>query len=337
MKPLNTLFLVVLSLLTSTQAHAFGALPFKFPVPGQAPAPAPPPSPKACSFNGKSIASGSSVIAYQNANVNSGQACVSQLRACSNGTLSGTFLNSSCVITPASPPPASVPTAPQINKQPLSQTVNVGQAATFTVVVTGSDPLSYQWKKNGMNISGATSASYVTPAAQNSDNGAAFSVQVSNSAGSVVSAGASLTVISTGKTYFVSTAGSDSNPGSQAFPFLTIAHAYSQVVAGDTILVAPGTYTEYGSYAGIDFRKNGTANAPITIKSTVLHGAVIDAGGSPLSARNYGAYVFGNYNVIDGFKFANSGYTALRVDGANNTIWTAGGGLDTFGQRIRIG
>src|SRR5216110_1189033 len=84
--------------------------------------------------------------------------------------------------------------ATSITTQPASQTVTTGQTATFTVVAAGTAPLSYQWRKNGANISGATSASYVTPATTSSDNGATFDVVVSNAAGSVTSRAAALTV-----------------------------------------------------------------------------------------------------------------------------------------------
>jgi hypothetical protein len=72
--------------------------------------------------------------------------------------------------------------------------VNVGQAATFSAVASGTTPLSYQWQKNSVNISGATSASYTTPAAMSSDSGATFQVVVTNSQGSVTSNSATLTV-----------------------------------------------------------------------------------------------------------------------------------------------
>ena len=84
--------------------------------------------------------------------------------------------------------------APSITTQPANQTVTVGQAATFTVVATGTAPLSYQWQKSGTAISGATSASYTTPATTSSDNGAKFVVVVSDSAGSATSNAATLTV-----------------------------------------------------------------------------------------------------------------------------------------------
>jgi len=84
--------------------------------------------------------------------------------------------------------------APSITTQPAGQTVTVGQTATFTVVATGTAPLSYQWQKNGTVISGATSASYTTPVTTSADNGALFRVVVSNSVGSVTSSAATLTV-----------------------------------------------------------------------------------------------------------------------------------------------
>ena len=88
----------------------------------------------------------------------------------------------------------AAPVAPTITTQPANQTVTAGQTATFTVVAAGTAPLSYQWQKNGVNITGATSASYTTPATTTSDSGSTFAVVVSNTAGTVTSATATLTV-----------------------------------------------------------------------------------------------------------------------------------------------
>jgi len=90
--------------------------------------------------------------------------------------------------------PSSAPVAPTITTQPQSLTVTVGQTATFSVTASGTAPLSYQWTRNGTNISGATSASYTTPATVAGDNGAVFAVVVTNSAGSVTSSAATLMV-----------------------------------------------------------------------------------------------------------------------------------------------
>lgn len=58
-------------------------------------------APAACLFNGKTIASGGSVIAYQNSSVPYGQTCVSEARSCHDGTLSGSYNFETC--TPGAP------------------------------------------------------------------------------------------------------------------------------------------------------------------------------------------------------------------------------------------
>lgn len=85
---------------------------------------------------------------------------------------------------------------PSISTQPSNVSVRAGSPASFSVTAAGTGPLSYQWRKNGSAIAGATAASYSIAAAANADNGAQFSVTISNSAGSVTSANATLTVTS---------------------------------------------------------------------------------------------------------------------------------------------
>lgn len=92
----------------------------------------------------------------------------------------------------STPPPA--PVAPTISTQPANQTVLAGTTATFSVTAAGTAPLAYQWKKGGTAITGATSASYTTPATVTGDNGSTFSVTVTNSTGSITSSTATLTV-----------------------------------------------------------------------------------------------------------------------------------------------
>src|SRR2546429_5548359 len=91
-------------------------------------------------------------------------------------------------------PTNSPPAAPSITTQPANQTVTAGQMATFAVAAAGTAPLSYQWQKNGAAISGATSAGYTTPATTSAGNNSQFTIVVSNTAGSVTSNAALLTV-----------------------------------------------------------------------------------------------------------------------------------------------
>jgi hypothetical protein len=94
----------------------------------------------------------------------------------------------------SSPSKSGAGTVPVISAQPANRTVNSGQPATFSVVATGSGTLSYQWQKSSTNISGATQSTYTIPATTAADDGSQFAVTVSDSAGSVTSSSATLTV-----------------------------------------------------------------------------------------------------------------------------------------------
>jgi len=82
---------------------------------------------------------------------------------------------------------------PTITAQPQSQTVTEGQTVPFAVTASGNPSPTYQWLKNGTNISSATGSIYSIDSVQQSD-AATYTVVVSNSEGSATSNGAVLTV-----------------------------------------------------------------------------------------------------------------------------------------------
>ncbi|MEK6283181.1 MAG: immunoglobulin domain-containing protein, partial [Acidobacteriota bacterium] len=84
---------------------------------------------------------------------------------------------------------------PTITTQPSNQSAAEGQPATFSVVASGTAPLSYQWQRNSVDISGANSSTYTIASATLADNDARFRCIVSNPFGSVPSNEATLTVI----------------------------------------------------------------------------------------------------------------------------------------------
>lgn len=90
------------------------------------------------------------------------------------------------------PPPR---VAPAVATPPAAVTVDAGQPASFSVTLSaGTEPVSYQWLRNGTAIAGATGASYTLATTVLEDDGARFQVRLSNAAGSVTSAEALLTV-----------------------------------------------------------------------------------------------------------------------------------------------
>ncbi|HEY2547677.1 MAG TPA: immunoglobulin domain-containing protein, partial [Candidatus Acidoferrum sp.] len=155
---------------------------------------------------------------------------------------------------------ATVATAPSITTQPTSQTLVVGQTASFSVVATGTAPLSYQWKKNGVAVSGAISSSYTTPATATSDSGAQFTVVVGNTAGSVTSSAATLTVTA-----------------SAVAPSITTQPTSQSVTAGQT---APFSVSATGTAPlSYQWKKNGVAvSGAISSSYTTPATATSDSG-----------------------------------------------------------
>jgi hypothetical protein len=86
-----------------------------------------------------------------------------------------------------------VQTPPIIVMHPKDTSAVGGQAVTFSVSASGTDPLSYQWQKNGVNIAGATGQVLTLPSVQANDTGY-YRAVVSNEWGSAISERAWLTV-----------------------------------------------------------------------------------------------------------------------------------------------
>ncbi len=84
---------------------------------------------------------------------------------------------------------------PSIAEQPQNSSAIEGQTATFTVKPVNTDLVSYQWHRNGIDLPGATSLTLNYGPVMLQDNGAKFSVTLSNRLGSTNSSEAVLTVL----------------------------------------------------------------------------------------------------------------------------------------------
>lgn len=85
---------------------------------------------------------------------------------------------------------------PAISQQPVNTVVTNTQSASFSVTASGIPAIAYQWRKNGTAIPNATNATLSFASASPSDMGV-YSVVITNTAGTVTSSNATLTVNST--------------------------------------------------------------------------------------------------------------------------------------------
>jgi plastocyanin len=154
-----------------------------------------------------------------------------------------------------------------ISAQAAAGTATVGQAVTFSATADGTTPFSYQWNKNGTNITGATGASYSISSVQLTDAGT-FCVVVSNPAGSATGNGAVLTVIP-----------------AQSAPVFTTQPASQTVTAGASVTF---TAAAAGSPAPTyQWRRNGANIVGATSASyTIASVAATDAGTYTVVATN---------------------------------------------------
>jgi hypothetical protein len=217
---------------------------------------------------------------------------------------------------------------PLITTQPASRTLTVGQTATFAVVASGTPAPTYQWQKGTTNISGATSASYTTPAATHADNGSTFRCMVSNSGGTVTSNSATLTVANrppsitslasanpsattTGQSIMFAVAASDGDgdPLSYAWSFgdsltgsgASVLHAYAM----------PGTYTAAVTIKD-GFGGSITSSVTVTVSVALAINSGGGAGGSFAPDRYFsGGRTYATTSAIDTAAVSNTAPQAV--------------------------
>jgi len=115
--------------------------------------------------------------------------------------------------------------------------------------------------------------------------------------------------IASSATYYVSTTGDNSNPGTEAEPWLTIQYAADTAEAGDTVNVVAGVYNET-----VSFTRSGTAGAPIVFQTDPDNRAIID--GTDLVIAQYHSLVTINevsYLTFSGFEVKNSPYENILI------------------------
>ncbi len=191
-----------------------------------------------------------------------------------------------------------VPTVTIIT-QPSDQSVTAGQSVTFAVQATSSQSLSYQWTKNGANISGATGSSYTIGSAQLSDS-AAYAVTINDGTTTVTTPGANLLVNASSTT--------------TAPTLTTQPTSQSVTVGGSVTFTAAASGTPAPTF---QWYKNGTALS----NSSTISGATT----ATLSISTVASADAGNYTVVatNSVGTATSNAASLTVNPAPSgpTAW----------------
>ena len=103
----------------------------------------------------------------------------------------GSVTSRTAILTVSAP---AVPQAPTIMVPPANVSVTAPEPAGFSVVASGASPLSYQWRRDGTNLPGKTTSTYVRNPTSEADDGMRVDVIVRNAYGSITSQYAVLTV-----------------------------------------------------------------------------------------------------------------------------------------------
>ena len=149
------------------------------------------------------------------------------------------------------------PTTPIFVTQPQDQMLYAGTSAAFTSLAIGNPAATYQWRFAGTNISGATNASYTKTNVQTNDSGG-YTVVASNTSGSVTSAVAQLTVLTTAATL--------------AGPTWTTNNAFQLTVARETnfnYIIQVNTNLNFSNWVSVvtntapfNYTDNAASNSP---------------------------------------------------------------------------
>lgn len=236
------------------------------------------------------------------------------------------FLQSASLVLPILGA-VSLNAQPTITYHPGHDTFVVGQTPGFRVDATGTGTLTYQWMRNGSNIPGANAARYYGPPVKSADEGASFSVRVTDGSGqSVVSNLATLNVASQtahsilqdpdpalARFHLDAVNGNDqTGDGSASAPYRTVAKVRPFLTTGDTVLFHDGNYgnieLRYQPFPGWVTLMAAPGASPIIQK------LVVDGGGHPNRVVWNGRFNMNYHLRIIGFSI----FDGVDIGGANH-------------------
>ena len=220
------------------------------------------------------------------------------------------------------------PISVSVTISPISATVAAGGTQQFSAMVQNTSNTAVTWQVNGVTGGNATVGTisslglYTAPGVV--PNPATVTVTAVSQADATKSAAAQVTITAVrGIAFYVSTTGSDSNPGTLSSPWRTIQHAANSVQAGDIVYVRGGVFNE-----SVNVSVSGSAIAgPITFQSYPGETAIVDGTGLvPPTSSTQGLINITNqsYISIQGFEIRN--YQTSSASAIPAGIWVSGSG-----------
>lgn len=237
------------------------------------------------------------------------------------------------------------PVAPAIVAAPQAITVPVGQIAKFTVQVSGSPTLVYQWLRNGAAIAGADQASFSTAAVTSADDGALYSVSVSNAVGKVTTTAVRLSVVAAVKPVFT------------VQPVGKVVQLGQSVSLSATATGSAPIHFEWKNSGNLVSAVDVNTNGPATTTLTIASVKASDLGNYTVEARNAAnaanEVVASNVAALtqappgdnlalhklviaDSFQDANGMPAAALTDGDTLTRWASAQGVDNVSLIIDL-
>ena len=213
-----------------------------------------------------------------------------------------------------------------------------GQNLPLMATVSGGGP-GVIWQVNnatgGTQATGTVTQNGVFTAPQSLPSPASVTVTAVAQDNPAASATATVTLIAqppAGGIYYVAKTGSDSNPGTQSQPFLTIGHAAGLAQAGDTVLVEAGVYNELMEPAHSGNAKQGY----ITFSAMPGQDAVIDGTGLGVPGGQWGLITLKNssYVVVQGFELQNYSTTSRKQVPVGIYIFGSGSNVQIVNNHI---
>jgi len=211
--------------------------------------------------------------------------------------------------------------APVIVAQPEAQSINEGRPFALSVLAASASPLTYQWKKDGVSISGATASTLSVSSGKPADSGT-YSVVVSNVTGSVTSSSVLVVIYA-----------------APSIPSITSQPAPTAVSVGQPFVLSVGASgVPAPSY---QWRKDGVAISGATLATLTVGASRLEDSGiysvvvsnSTGSVTSSGARVTVNLAVINPARLINLSIMTPLEEGETMTLGTVLGGRGTSGTK----